>query len=107
MPIHCFLFEIDIVKNGFTGPISYRVFRETDPWIGLRIVGTQRGTLTGVLLFLHQIITLVTLLTKNASESQEEDSGRLQSTVVVTVFGNKNRPLFFWLSLMRRHILAF
>ena len=30
-PIHCFLFEIQIVKNGFTGPIRYRVFRETGP----------------------------------------------------------------------------
>ena len=26
------LFEIQIIKNGFTGPISYRVFRETGPW---------------------------------------------------------------------------
>ena len=32
MPIHCFLFEIQIIKNGFTGLISYRVFRETGPW---------------------------------------------------------------------------
>ena len=32
MPIHCFLFEIQIIKNGFMGPISYRVFRETGPW---------------------------------------------------------------------------
>ena len=32
MPIHCFLFEIQIIKIGFTGPISYRVFRETGPW---------------------------------------------------------------------------
>ena len=31
MPIHCFLFEIQIIKNGFTVPISYRVFRETGP----------------------------------------------------------------------------
>ena len=22
MPIHCFLFEIQIIKNGFTGPMS-------------------------------------------------------------------------------------
>ena len=27
MPIHCFVFEIQIIKNGFAGPISYRVFR--------------------------------------------------------------------------------
>ena len=32
MPIHCFLSEIQIIKNFFTGPISYRVFRETGPW---------------------------------------------------------------------------
>ena len=32
MPIHCFLFEIQIIKNGFTGPTTYRVFRETGPW---------------------------------------------------------------------------
>ena len=31
MPTHCFLFEIQIIKNGFTGPISYPVFRETGP----------------------------------------------------------------------------
>ena len=31
MPIHCFLFEIQIIKNGFTGPMSYRVFGETGP----------------------------------------------------------------------------
>ena len=31
MPIRCFLFEIPVIKNGFTGPISYRVFRETCP----------------------------------------------------------------------------
>ena len=31
VPIHCFLFEIEIIKNGFAGPINYRVFRETGP----------------------------------------------------------------------------
>ena len=31
MSIHCFIFEIQIIKNGFTSPISYRVFRETGP----------------------------------------------------------------------------
>ena len=31
MPIHCFLLEIQIIKNGFTGPMSYRVFGETAP----------------------------------------------------------------------------
>ena len=31
MPIHCFLFEIQIIKNGFTGPTSYRVFGKTGP----------------------------------------------------------------------------
>ena len=31
MPIHCFLFEIQIIKNDFTGPISYRVCRDTGP----------------------------------------------------------------------------
>ena len=31
MPIHCFLFEIQIIENGFTGPISYRVFGEKGP----------------------------------------------------------------------------
>ena len=30
MPMYCFLFEIQ-KKNGFMGPISYRVFRETGP----------------------------------------------------------------------------
>ena len=30
-PIHCFLCEIQIIKNGFSGPLSYRVFRETGP----------------------------------------------------------------------------
>ena len=34
MPIHCFLFEIQNIKNGFAGPASYRVFRETGPWSG-------------------------------------------------------------------------
>ena len=29
MPIHCFLFEIQIIKNGFTGPKSFWDFRET------------------------------------------------------------------------------
>ena len=28
MPINCFLFEIQIIKNGFTGPITFRVLRE-------------------------------------------------------------------------------
>ena len=32
MPIHYFLFEIQIIENGFTGPISYR---ETGPRIEL------------------------------------------------------------------------
>ena len=32
MPIHCFLFEIQIIKNGFTGRKSFRDFRETGPW---------------------------------------------------------------------------
>ena len=36
-PIQCFLFEIQVIKNGFTGLISYRVFRETGPSI------TRRG----------------------------------------------------------------
>ena len=31
MHIHCFLFEIHIIKNGFSGLIIYRVFRETGP----------------------------------------------------------------------------
>ena len=31
MPMHRFLFEIQIIKNSLTGPISYRVFRETGP----------------------------------------------------------------------------
>ena len=30
MPTHCF-FEIQIIKNDFTGPMSYRVFGETAP----------------------------------------------------------------------------
>ena len=33
MPIHCFLFEILIIQHGFTGLRSYRVFRESGPWI--------------------------------------------------------------------------
>ena len=33
MPIHGLLFEIHIIKNDFTGPISYRDFRETGPRI--------------------------------------------------------------------------
>ena len=37
MPIHCFLFEIQITKSGFTGSISYPVFRETGPWSENRI----------------------------------------------------------------------
>ena len=27
IPIHCFLFETQIIKNGFTDSISYRVFK--------------------------------------------------------------------------------
>ena len=29
--VHCFIVEIQIIKNGFTGPISCRVFQETGP----------------------------------------------------------------------------
>ena len=32
MPIHCFLSEIQIIKDRFTDWISYRVFREMGPW---------------------------------------------------------------------------
>ena len=40
--ILCFLFEIEIIENGFTGPIGYRVFRETGPGIVLQCIeGTQ------------------------------------------------------------------
>ena len=31
VPIHFFLFETRIIKNGFTGPISYRVFQNMGP----------------------------------------------------------------------------
>ena len=31
MPIHYFLFEIQIIKNGLTGAMGYRVFGETGP----------------------------------------------------------------------------
>ena len=37
MPLHCFRFEIQIIKNGFTGPISYPVFRETGPRFPFRV----------------------------------------------------------------------
>ena len=43
LAIRCFLFEIQLIKNGFTGPISYRVFRETGPrkitkaWVSLQV----------------------------------------------------------------------
>ena len=36
MPIHCFLFWIQIIEKGFMGPISYRVFRALGPWPGAR-----------------------------------------------------------------------
>ena len=32
LPIDCFLFEIQIIKKGFKGLTSYRVFREKGPW---------------------------------------------------------------------------
>ena len=31
MPIHYFLFEIQMIKNGLTSAMSYRVFGETGP----------------------------------------------------------------------------
>ena len=31
IPIHCFLFEIEMIKNGFTGPINYRSFEKRAP----------------------------------------------------------------------------
>ena len=47
MPIHCFLSEIQIIKNGFTGPISYRVFRETGPWAYICSKGFFGGYIFG------------------------------------------------------------
>ena len=35
MSIHYFPFEIQTIKNDFTGAISYQVFRETGPTAGL------------------------------------------------------------------------
>ena len=31
MPIHCLLFEIQIIRKGFTGQIRYPVFQEMGP----------------------------------------------------------------------------
>ena len=52
IPIHCFLFEIQIIKNDFTGPVSYRSFEkqvESDRPAGwLCNVFLKRATVGGI-----------------------------------------------------------
>ena len=80
MPIHCFPFEIQIIKDDFMGPMSYRVFGETAP--GFLIPGSifQVDPSPGYQAFdnFESILTRVLTIFFNEYEANNESINAVQ-----------------------------